>query len=102
MSAIESWPPCLLVDGPECRDQWCRLHQRCFIQEPKDGEPGKDGPDIIPRTATDLEDALIGALQFIMAFYEPGQRHLDTEAWKNAEADGRRALARAKAEVIRP
>lgn len=31
-----------------------------------------------------------GALNFILAFYEPGQRHLDTEAWKHAEAGGRR------------
>lgn len=53
------------------------------------------------RPATPLEDDLIGALQFIMAFYEPGQRYLDTEAWKHAEAGGRRALARAAEEVDR-
>ncbi len=53
------------------------------------------------RPATSLEDDLIGALAFIMAFYEPGQRHLDTEAWKVAEARGRSALARAAGEVIR-
>ena len=53
------------------------------------------------RAATSLEDDLIGALSFIMAFYEPGQRHLDTEAWKVAEARGRHALARAGKEVIR-
>ncbi len=53
------------------------------------------------RPATPLEDDLIGALQFILAFYEPGQRHLDTEAWKHAEASGRYALARAADEVIR-
>jgi hypothetical protein len=29
-----------------------------------------------------------GALNFILAFYEP-QNYLDTEAWKNAEAGGR-------------
>lgn len=40
---------------------------------------------------------LLGALRFILAFYEPGQRHLDTEAWKLAEAGGRRALANAEA-----
>jgi len=39
-----------------------------------------------------LRDAW-GALNFILAFYEPGQRHLDTEAWKRAEADGRRVHA---------
>ena len=32
-----------------------------------------------------------GALNFILAFYEPGQRYLDTEAWKHAEAGGKRA-----------
>lgn len=35
-----------------------------------------------------------GALNFILAFYEPGQRHLDTEAWKVAEASGRRVRAK--------
>jgi hypothetical protein len=29
------------------------------------------------------------ALNFILAFYEPGQRYLDTEAWKQAESYGR-------------
>lgn len=37
-----------------------------------------------------------GALNFILAFYEPGQRYLDTNAWKNAEAGGRRAHAKAE------
>lgn len=41
----------------------------------------------------DLTEKLAGALNFILAFYEPGQTHLDTEAWKRAEASGRRALA---------
>lgn len=40
-----------------------------------------------------LTEQLAGALNFILAFYEPGQRHLDTNAWKEAEASGRRALA---------
>jgi len=38
-----------------------------------------------------IEEALadcVGALQFVLAFYEPGQRHLDTEAWKSACAKG--------------
>jgi hypothetical protein len=48
-----------------------------------------------------LEDDLIGALNFIMAFYEPGQNYLDTNAWKLVEADGRRALERAAKEVVR-
>jgi hypothetical protein len=30
-----------------------------------------------------------GALNFILAFYEPGQRYLDTNAWKNCEASAR-------------
>jgi hypothetical protein len=34
-----------------------------------------------------LEDC-VGALQFILAFYDPNQRHLDTEAWKRACASG--------------
>lgn len=40
-----------------------------------------------------LTEQMAGALNFILAFYEPGQTHLDTEAWKRAEASGRRALA---------
>lgn len=47
----------------------------------------------------DLVDELTGALRFIMAFYEPNQRHLDTDAWQLAEANGRRALARGEAEL---
>lgn len=43
-----------------------------------------------------LVGELTGALNFIMAFYEPGQRYLDTEAWKQAEAGGWRVLAKAK------
>ena len=39
---------------------------------------------------------LLGALRFILAFYEPGQKHLDTEAWKVAEASARRAVAKAE------
>lgn len=33
-------------------------------------------------------EACVGALQFILAFYEPGQRALDTDAWKVACAGG--------------
>ncbi len=47
----------------------------------------------------DLVEQLTGALRFIMAFYEPNQRHLDTNAWKQAEAGGRQALARGEAEL---
>jgi hypothetical protein len=49
----------------------------------------------------DLVEQLTGALRFIMAFYEPGQRYLDTEAWKVAEAGGRAALARGEEELAR-
>jgi hypothetical protein len=38
---------------------------------------------------------LLGALRFVLAFYEPGQTHLDTEAWKCAEASARAAVAKA-------
>jgi hypothetical protein len=44
-----------------------------------------------------LIEQLTGALRFIIAFYEPGQTHLDTNAWKQAEAGGRRALAAGEA-----
>jgi hypothetical protein len=39
------------------------------------------------KTIEELSEALqdcVGALQFILAFYEPGQQVLDTEAWKVA------------------
>lgn len=39
---------------------------------------------------------LLAALRFILAFYEPGQRHLDTEAWKVAEASAHAAVAKAE------
>lgn len=45
---------------------------------------------------TALQDCW-GALNFILAFYEPGQRYLDTNAWTQAEAGGRRAHANAEA-----
>lgn len=44
-----------------------------------------------------LVDELTGALRFIIAFYEPGQTYLDTNAWKVAEAGGRAALAKGEA-----
>lgn len=47
---------------------------------------------------TALEDC-VGALQFILAFYEPGQRALDTEAWKVACARGVAAYHRGAAEA---
>ena len=45
-----------------------------------------------------LASERVGALNFILAFYEPGQRYLDTEAWKCAEAGARRVMAKAKGE----
>lgn len=53
--------------------------------------PTKANADFIVK-AVNNHDALVGALRFILAFYEPGQRYLDTEAWKVAEAGARRAL----------
>jgi hypothetical protein len=38
---------------------------------------------------------LLGALRFILAFYEPGQTYLDTNAWKRAEASARAAITKA-------
>lgn len=38
---------------------------------------------------------LLGAARFVMAFYDPGQTHLDTNAWKQAEASMRAAIAKA-------
>lgn len=43
---------------------------------------------------------LYGAMQFILAFYEPGQRYLDTEAWKVAEASARAAMRKARGETV--
>lgn len=45
-----------------------------------------------PKTDEELLQQAWGALNFILAFYEP-QNYLDTEAWKQAEAGGRRAHA---------
>lgn len=39
---------------------------------------------------------LLAALRFIMAFYEPGQSCLDTNAWKQAESNARAAIAKAE------
>lgn len=77
------------------------------------GEPAEDPFDIAREDRAALEavssiheaepvprplvDELTGALRFIMAFYEPGQTYLDTNAWKVAEAGGRNALANGEA-----
>jgi hypothetical protein len=39
---------------------------------------------------------LLGALRFLLAFYDPGQTHLDTNAWKAAETSARAAVAKAE------
>ena len=49
--------------------------------------------------ADTLVAQLTGALRFILAFYEPGQTYLDTNAWTQAEAGGRRALAAGEAAI---
>lgn len=53
---------------------------------------------LLDEAAKGLErvEGLRSALRFILAFYEPGQRHLDTEAWKHAESSGRLQLAEAE------
>ena len=43
-------------------------------------------------TERSREDRLAGALRFILAFYEPGQTYLDTNAWKVAESSARHLL----------
>jgi hypothetical protein len=47
--------------------------------------------------ASELLQEAWGALNFILAFYEPDQRYLDTNAWKQAEAGGRRVHAKLRA-----
>lgn len=53
------------------------------------------------RTAREFEELeqshsdLMGALRFILAFYEPGQTYLDTNAWKHAEAGARAKMVKA-------
>jgi hypothetical protein len=49
-----------------------------------------------------LAEQAWGALNFILAFYEPGQNYLDTNAWKQAEASGRRAHAALRAKLDQP
>jgi hypothetical protein len=39
---------------------------------------------------------LLAALRFILAFYEPSQTVLDSNAWKLAEASARAAIAKAQ------
>lgn len=63
------------------------------------GQGGNDAPLLEEAKANArliaVAPELLSALRFILAFYEPGQRHLDTEAWKVAEAAARAAIAKA-------
>lgn len=43
----------------------------------------------VPKGDTEILKEAWSALNFILAFYEPGQRYLDTNAWKQAEASAR-------------
>ena len=52
-------------------------------------------PAPIPPDERALVEQLAGALNFLLAFYVPHQRVLDTDAWKVAHAGAVRALNRA-------
>lgn len=107
------WKLCHHLQSPE-KDVSCPCGYRGGIWG-SDGEhivcemgsqpiPGQEGMEP-PRYARSVELAnarliaaapdLLGALKFILAFYEPGQRYLDTNAWKQAEASARAAVAKA-------
>lgn len=77
--AAECSPNCEIPDCPYTHsDTWEDVHP----------SPSSVQTGVAERV---LIEQLWGALNFILAFYEPGQRYLDTEAWKQAEAGGRRA-----------
>lgn len=50
--------------------------------------------EIVRKMNRSLVEEAWGALNFILAFYDPGQNYLDTNAWKQAEASGRRVHAK--------
>lgn len=66
------------------------------FDEHPDGDPHGECAAEIARLES-INARLVGALRFILAFYEPGQTYLDTNAWKQAEAGARAALAAATA-----
>jgi len=68
----------------------------CYVQTPLPSGNARREANAALITAA---PALYGALQFILAFYEPGQRYLDTEAWKVAEASARAAMRKARGDV---
>jgi hypothetical protein len=59
-----------------------------------------EGVGVKPENDYQLIEELTGALRFIMAFYVPGQTYLDTNAWTQAEAGGKRALAKGEARIL--
>ncbi|UTC28718.1 hypothetical protein MARCHEWKA_02050 [Brevundimonas phage vB_BpoS-Marchewka] len=72
-----------------------RLDAAAQERETEAGQQGLRDADAL-QGATEALEKCWGALNFILAFYEPGQRHLDTNAWKQAEAAGRLAHAEAR------
>lgn len=66
--------------------------QDCLASLRQSGEAIERAAKVAEETKL-LEEAW-GALNFILAFYDPGQRYLDTNAWKQAEASGRRVHAK--------
>jgi hypothetical protein len=58
---------------------------------------GKSEAPPEPRNTDKTDEELLrdswGSLNFILAFYVPGQTYLDTEAWKRCEANARRVHA---------
>jgi hypothetical protein len=59
-------------------------------------------PQPAPDAMRSALQELTGAMRFVLAFYEPGQRYLDTNAWKNAEASARDAFEKAEAALSAP
>ena len=43
-------------------------------------------------TDEQIIEKMTGALQFVLAFYEPGQTYPDTEAWKRAQRGAEEAF----------
>ncbi|UTC29163.1 hypothetical protein BAMBUS_00800 [Brevundimonas phage vB_BpoS-Bambus] len=72
-----------------------RLDAAAQERETEAGQQGLRDADAY-KAATEALEKCWGALNFVLAFYDPGQRHLDTNAWKQAEAGARRAHAHAR------
>jgi hypothetical protein len=74
-----------------------------LVEGPNGYEVAEVYSDDCPREVAEANARLIAAapdmlsvLRFLLAFYEPGQTHLDTNAWKAAEASARAAVAKAE------